>query len=342
MAVFVGGVGGSLVDDLGRAVGERTVDEVGVAGHPADVGATPEDIAAFFVVEDVVERVADLGEVTAGGVDDALGLTGGARGVEQEEWVFGVEGLGVVGVRLFVDGVFPPHVAAFDPVQVGVVVGTTHDEDLLDGFRGVVAGAERLVDLGLQRRRLATAVLSVGGDDELGLGVVDAGAQRSGGEAGEDHGVGEAEAGAGEHRDQGLGDHRHVDGDAIAGDQPDGREVVGGLADLGEQLAVGEVAGVAGFTDPVDGDAVALACGDVPIHAVDRDVELASDEPLGERGVGPVEGGGELGGPVQPPGLLGPELEAVGIGMVIHLGGAVGLGGELVGGRKCLDGGGHR
>ena len=45
---------GALVDHLGRAVGQRPVDDVGVAGDPADIGRAPVDVAVRLDVEDVV------------------------------------------------------------------------------------------------------------------------------------------------------------------------------------------------------------------------------------------------------------------------------------------------
>ena len=96
VAVLVRGVGGAFVDDLGDAVREGSVDDVGVSGDPADVGGAPVDVLSRFVIEDVVVGVRGLGEVAAGGVDDALGLSGGAGGVENEQGMFGVEGLRLV------------------------------------------------------------------------------------------------------------------------------------------------------------------------------------------------------------------------------------------------------
>ena len=135
----------------------------------------------------------------------------------------------------------------------------------------------------------------------------------------------ESQTCAGEHRDDGLGDHRHVDGHAIAGDQADLDEVVRGLAHLGEQLAVGEVAGVARLADPVDRHPVAVALEDMTVDAVVCDVEFASDKPFGERCAGPVEDIGEVGVPVQSAGLLGPEREPVGLGCFGQFRSGVGL-----------------
>src|SRR5690606_2631500 len=77
-AALVRGVRGALVDDLGGAVGHGAVDHVGVAGDPADVRRAPVDVRGGLEVEDVAVGVGGLGEVAAGGVDDALGLSGGA------------------------------------------------------------------------------------------------------------------------------------------------------------------------------------------------------------------------------------------------------------------------
>ena len=56
-----GGVGGALVHHRGAAVGQRAVDDVAVAGHPADVGRAPEDIGVGSEVEHVLVGEADLG-----------------------------------------------------------------------------------------------------------------------------------------------------------------------------------------------------------------------------------------------------------------------------------------
>jgi hypothetical protein len=60
----------ALEHDRGRAVGQRPVDDVAVAGDPADVGGAPPDVAGV-VVEDVLEG--------RGGVDHVAGRSCGAR-----------------------------------------------------------------------------------------------------------------------------------------------------------------------------------------------------------------------------------------------------------------------
>jgi hypothetical protein len=88
--------------------------------------------------------------------------------------VLGVERFrGVLG-RRHVDGFVPPQVAALGPRRVNS--GAPHHKNVL--YRVLLGGPGRrygLVDRLLQRYRLTAPVLPVGGDDELGLGVFNAG-----------------------------------------------------------------------------------------------------------------------------------------------------------------------
>jgi len=132
--------------------------------------------------------------------------------------------------------------------------------------------------------------------------------------------VGGTDAGAGQQRRRQLGDHRHVDGDPIALRHAQALEGVGQLLDLGEEVGVGDVAGVAGFALPVVGDAVAVAGVDVTVEAVVRDVQPAADEPLRERQL-PVEDRVPVPLPVeQLGGLAGPEALVVAVGLVVEVG----------------------
>ena len=137
-----------------------------------------------------------------------------------------------------------------------------------------------------------------------------------------------AEPRAGEHRDRQLRDHRHVDRDPVAGPDAELLERVGRLADLAEQVGEGQRPRVARLADPVVGDLVAEAVGDVPVEAVVADVELAAGEPLGERQV-PLERGVERLEPVDAlAGQPRPERLEVRLGLEVEVGGRVGLGDE--------------
>ena len=143
-----------------RAVGERAVDDVAVAGHPADVGGAPVDVAVV-VVEDVLVGHRGVDEIAAGGVQHALGLAGRARGVEDEQRVLGVHRL-AAGSRP--SRLAPPRrsqtsrpasMATAPPVR-----RTTSTVSTPPAF------VERRVDVGLERHLAAAAQALVGGDDD--------------------------------------------------------------------------------------------------------------------------------------------------------------------------------
>ena len=92
-AAAVRGLRRALVHDRRRPVGQRPVDDVAVAGDPADVGRRPEDVVVGLEVEGRPVRVGDLGQVAAGGVQDALRLRRRPGRVHDVERVLGVEGL---------------------------------------------------------------------------------------------------------------------------------------------------------------------------------------------------------------------------------------------------------
>ncbi len=236
--------------------------------------------------------------------------------------------LGVVRLRhvlgrLAAGDLVPPHVQALVPG--GLLPGAADHQHVLDGR----AAEHGLVDGGLERGGLAAPVAAVGGDDHLGVGVLDPGGDGLGREPAEDHGVRGADAGAGEHRHRRLGDHRQVDRDPVALGHAQLGERVGGPGDLVLELGVGDRAAVAGLALEVDRDPVAVPGLDVPVHAVVGDVEFAVGEPLGERSVGPIERLGGLLGPAQALRLGRPEGEPVFGGRRVGVGVDIGGGGEL-------------
>ncbi len=160
MPVLVGRIRCALVEDFGDAVGQWAVHAVGVPGDPADVGGAPEHVALGLDVENRMHRVGTLGEIAAAGVHDALGLARGARGVEQEQRVFGVERLRGVFCGRGIDGVVPPHIAALIPGHVNS--RAPHHQHVLDGaIRAPTASsAASLSGAGLPRRNCPSAVIT--------------------------------------------------------------------------------------------------------------------------------------------------------------------------------------
>ena len=207
-AVLVREVGRPLVEDRGGAVRQRPVDDVAVAGDPADVGRAPVDVLLRLQVEDQRVRRGDADEIAAGRVRDPLRLRGRAGRVHEEEQVLGVHRLGRTGGGVVGDvEVVQPVVAAL--LHGDVVAGAADDERLPDPGR---VGHRRVGRL-LQRNGRAATPRLVLRDQHLAAHVVGAIGERVGREAAEDDGVRRAQARAGEHRDRQLRDHAHVDRD---------------------------------------------------------------------------------------------------------------------------------
>ena len=113
----------ALVEDRGAAVQQRRVDDVGMADHPADVGAGPPDFAGVDAVE-ILHRPFERDHVAAVVAHHALGDAGGAGGVEDVERIGGGDGDALAGLGVVdrvLPGFAPVVVAAFD--QRGLACG---------------------------------------------------------------------------------------------------------------------------------------------------------------------------------------------------------------------------
>jgi hypothetical protein len=303
----------ALEHDGGYAEEERGVDNVSMAGDPADVAAAEEAVRVVDI-EHVLAGDGGAHEVARGGVQDALGLAGGARGVQQEQGVLRVHGLRGDVRGPLLDLLVPPPVAALGHRHIGS--GALEDQAVGD----IGALLQRIVDDLLGADELATALALVTGDDDLGLGINDPVTQRVGREAREDDRVDGTNAGAGQERHEGLGDHGEVDGDGITLLDAHLLEDVGGAADLAEELAVGQGAALADLVGLVD-DGGLVGVGDgVAVDAVVGGIELALEEP-GIVAVSEAAGvdGLEVAGPGEEiPGLPGPELFGLGDGFFVE------------------------
>ena len=202
----------------GRAVRQRPIHNVAVAGDPADVGGAPEDIT-IVIVEYVLMGHRCEHQIAARSVQHALGLAGRSRSIEDEQRILRVHVLARAFRRHHPGGVVIPKVAR--GLHVDGCTRAFDDDDPVD-----VAGlGKRGIDIGLQRHLLATAQALVGGDDYLGIAVVDALGKTVRREAGEG----------------GFRNHRKVDRDAVALLDVAGAQDVGESADLVMQLPIGDV-----------------------------------------------------------------------------------------------------
>ena len=128
------------------------------------------------------------------------------------------------------------------------------DDDFLDKLQPV----ERFIDNALQRHRLAATEACIADDDDFGLRILDAVAQRGVSEAGIDDGVDRADASAGQHGDHAFERQRHVDDNAIALLHAKRLQAVRKAADIAIELAVGDDALAAIFGQPDESNLVAV------------------------------------------------------------------------------------
>jgi hypothetical protein len=179
-----------------------------------------------------------------------------------------------------------------------------HDHHVLDEIEAL----DRFVRRTLERDHLSTAVRSVARYQQLRVGVLDAVAQRFRREAAEHYGMRRPDPGTCEHRDRGFRNHAQL------------LQGVGELTDLPVQLPVRVHASVARLALPDESGLVGSPPIQVTIEAVVRDVELAADEPAGERRL-PLEYRVPLPEPVE---LLGPgRPEGLAIRSCLPVGGVI-------------------
>src|SRR3954469_13337300 len=91
-------IGHAFEHQGGGAVGERAVDDVAMAGDPADVGSAPEKLSGA-IIEHIMKSGRGPHRIAAGGVEHALGLAGRSRRIEYEERVLGSHWLAWTLVR---------------------------------------------------------------------------------------------------------------------------------------------------------------------------------------------------------------------------------------------------
>ncbi len=139
---------------------------------------------------------------------------------------------------------------------------------------------DRLVEQRLVSDHAAGLDAAARREDQLRLGVVDAGRELVGGEAAEHHGMHGADARAGEHRNHRLGHHRHVEDDAVAFDDAELAQHAREGRDLDQQLAVADRLLRSGDRRIVDDRGLVGAPGlDMAIDRVVAGIADSADEP---------------------------------------------------------------
>ena len=290
------GIGGhALVHHAGRAQRKGPVDDVGVAGDPADVREAPVGVVGVDVLV-VLRGARHVREVSAGAVLASLRPAGGAAGVHEKERRFRGHGDRLDHPSSVVrDHLVDEEVTPLDHRALGRVLArlTPPDQDLVDLEPLLLRDRQRLVGLGLVVDELAVAVVAVHGDEDAALGVDDPLSARRPAEAAEHLAVDDSEPCAGEHRHREVGDHRQVEGDPVTCLQlaevaQQGRELV----DPPVELLVGDHLRRRGLRlgHPDQGRLVPVG-GQVAVDAVVAGVQPATDEPLPEWWIAGIERG---------------------------------------------------
>ena len=213
--------------------------------------------------------------ISAVSVLNTLGLAGGSGGVEDEQPVLWIQ-----GQSLALGGLAGHEIIVKDIASLGhgyIDAGSLDHNYLLYGG----CGLEGLIHIGLERQGLAAPVEAVGGDDNLGLGIVYTAVQAAGGESGEDDGVNGTYLGAGEHGDGKLGDHGQIGHDSVSLLHAHTLQSIGHFVDLSVELIVGDGPGVAHWlANEVVGYLVPVSGLGMPVHGVVGHIDLAAGEPL--------------------------------------------------------------
>ncbi|MNK28893.1 hypothetical protein D3C87_472780 [compost metagenome] len=221
--------------------------------------------------------VGRIQQVAGGGVQHALGLAGGAGGVQDEQRVFGVHPLRLALRRLCVHHVVEPAVAR--GLHVHRTAGVAHHQHRL--HRGGTGQLQGRIHVGLERDSAATAQAFVGGDDQLAAAVDHPVGDRVRRKATKHHRVHRADARAGEHGHGGIDDHRQVDGDPVALLHAEVAQRIAQTAHALMQLAIGDALRrrVRAVRFKQQRDLVAPLL-ELAVQAVDAGIELAVLEPL--------------------------------------------------------------
>ena len=131
--------------------------------------------------------------------------------------------------------------------------------------------------------RLAVAHAGIGGDHQLGLGVVDAHRQVVGGKTAKHHRVDRAQPDAGQHREQRFGDHRHVDDHPVALLQALRLHHCGEAVHFAVQVGIGVGQGFLGLGRDIDHGRLIGAFGEVTVDGVVAEVGFTTHKPLPKR-----------------------------------------------------------
>src|SRR5579859_1721472 len=186
----VGKLRDAFVEDGSGGESQRAVDDVGVAGDPADVGHAPVNVFGMNVLV-ILRGARDVREIAASAMLAALGLASGAAGVHEEE-----RGFGVLGDRLdeviaiVLENIVDEEIALHNHRGFGAEVARVAlpDENFVDGLAFFFCGFHGDVCVAFVIDPFSVAVVAVGVDQHAAAGIGGAQAASFATEAAEDDG----------------------------------------------------------------------------------------------------------------------------------------------------------
>ena len=299
--------GQALVQDGRHAADQRAVDDVAMPHHPADVAGAEIGLAGLGA-KNMLHAGGQRHGVTAAVALHALGLAGGAAGVQR---VTGVGGFqpdagNHRGGALFAQSA-PEMVPPGNDIHGGELAVCQQDR-----LRFVAGQRDGGVEQRLVGHDFAAARTGVGADDQRGLRIFDARGQRARGETAKHHRVDGSNAGTGQHGEHGVGNHGHVNQHPVAGAHTQQLHGGGHALNFVVQLGVGVDALGVGFGGNGDQGGLVAPGSQVPVDGVVADVGRAADEPLGKGWVAVVANLLRLRLPINFLSLFGPK--GVGLG----------------------------
>ena len=196
----------------GGAVCKRSVDDIAVAGNPADIGRTPVDFS-IVVIEYVLVSHRSVNEIATGCVQNPLGLSGRTRSIENEKRILSIHFLDRAVIGNFRGGLVIPDVPA--PVPRHIRSCAAHYQDFLYNrvHRTVL---KRVICIKLKRHLASATQTFVCCNDYFRRAVRNPPRKRVRRKTSEHDRMNGADTRARKHGEGSLGDHRHVYGYPVA------------------------------------------------------------------------------------------------------------------------------
>ena len=183
-------------------------------------------------------------------MDDALRFTCRTAGVEHEQRMLGIQRLSRGYTGHFAHLLMPPEIPGWSHIN-RLTRSLIND----DAFNGRRAG-QRIIGIFLQRHNRASAISTVGRNQDAGLRIIDSVAKGLRAEPAKNDIVSYTDPGARQHRNRQFRNHPHVDRRAIALLDSERLENVGEAADLVMQHLIADCADIPRLAFPENRDFV--------------------------------------------------------------------------------------